>query len=52
VILANPEFIDDDQSAENQGAGSRPQAAAPSTGRPYGPAIGWVMALSSFIARQ
>ncbi|NHQ73763.1 hypothetical protein HAT86_04680 [Roseovarius gahaiensis] len=38
-MLANLEFIDENLSAETQGAESRPKAAAPSAGRTHGPSL-------------
>jgi len=48
----NPEAIDEAYPAETQGAESRPQAAAPSTGRPFGPAIVPALVRGLFVARQ
>jgi len=50
--LNNPEVADDAYLAETQGAESRPKAAAPSTGRPFGPAIGLALVRGLFVARQ
>ncbi len=51
-FLDNPEAVGEAHWAEIQGAESRPQAAAPSTGRPFGPAIGLALVCCLFVARQ
>jgi len=51
-FLNNPKAIYEAYSAETQGAESRPKAAAPSPGRPFGPAIGLALVRGLFVARQ
>ncbi len=51
-LLGNLQVVDEAYSADIQGAESRPQAAAPSTGRPFGPAIGLALVRSLLVARQ